>query len=208
MAAPTLSRTAQRLYDALAPLAADDARHGYALAHYCAALAKLFDQVADVSRDDEDTGAPGWTVIFDPDEAPVEWLPWMAQFIGVNLPDWLPEADKRARIKAADGFRRGTVGAMVAAARAFLTGTRTVFLFERHGGSAYRLAVSTLASETPDPARVEQALVEQKPAGIVLTHNVVTGGDFNALRDTHSDFADVAATFANFDAVRDNPAQQ
>lgn len=207
MSAPALSATGQRLYDELEPLARDsDAGLSYPLARFCDALALLLDEVADLSRDGDDE-APGWTSIFDPDGAPAAWLPWMAQLVGVQFSPSLPEADRRARIKATDGFKRGTPAALVAAAQATLTGTKKVYLTERHG-SAYRLTVATLASETLDPSATLAALMEQKPAGLVLTHAVVTGGTYGDLASTHTDYADVKATFASFDEVRTNPLKQ
>jgi hypothetical protein len=211
MAQPTLSHTGQRLYDALAPLATEDEAHGWPLAHYCNALARQLDQVADLSRDVGD--APGWAVLMDPDATPAEMLPWLAQLIGVTIPDGLTEAEARVRVKQTDGFRRGTPEALKGAARQYLIGpdgtpeTATVHLIERHGGR-WKITVTTLADETPDAGRVLAACMEQKAAGLVLTHSVIPGGDWQTLRDTHPDWADVAATFTDYQAAREDPAQQ
>jgi hypothetical protein len=200
--APTLSHIAQRLYDELAPLAGDDGANGYALAHYCAALALQRDLVADLSRDEDDR--PGYAVLLDPDTCPAFALPWLAQFVGVRIPLGMSEAAMRLRIKSTDGFRRGTPEALRGAARQFLTGTQTVFFIERQG-TPWRLAVSTWVSETPDPAKVLAALIEQKPAGIVLTYTTVNGGDYESLRGTHASYTTVTAAFATYDALRADP---
>lgn len=147
MAQPPLSTTAQRLYDAVAPMAYDDEANGWALALFCQAMALTLDEAADLSRD-EDDGSPGYSGLFDADTIPAKLLPWLGQLIGVAVPTDQPEAVQRARIKSTDGFQRGTPGAIIGAAQAHLTGTQTVYLIERHG-SAYRLTVSTLQSETP-----------------------------------------------------------
>ena len=63
MGMPTLTDSGQRLYDALAPLATQDASNNYALANYCNALAKMLDPVATVVRDQDD-GTPGWAFPF------------------------------------------------------------------------------------------------------------------------------------------------
>lgn len=206
MAAPTLTTTAERLYDDVAPLAYDDEAQGYALALYLQALATMLDEVADLSRDSEE-GRPGWSQLFDLDTVDAKFLPYVGQFIGVTVPPELSAEAQRARIRSTDGFRRGTPAAIIGAAQQHLTGTQKVYLTERHA-SAYRLTVATLTSETPDPDAVVRALAEQKPAGLILTHSVIPGGDFDTLRDTHSDFADVTATFANFDELRADPAMQ
>lgn len=207
MATPALTFTGEALYEALAPLAAEDEDHGYALAHYSGAQATMLDQVADWSRDQDD-GTPGWAILMDPDRCPPEALDWLAQFVGVRFPFAMDPATKRARIKSTDGFKRGTPAAVRAAAQQFLTGSKTVYMTERWGGNAYAVRIATLASETPNPTLVTAALMDQKPGGILLTYQTVTGQDFNALRDTHTDFADVTATFVTFNEIRDNPTKQ
>lgn len=202
-----MSVAAERLYSALRPLAEADEANGWALAHVCVAIARMLDTVADLSRDDEARGRPGWAIALDPDATPAEWLPWLAQFVGVTVPVSLPEDARRLRIRETDGFKRGTPAAVRGAARQHLTGTGTVYLTERHG-SPYLVTVATVAGETPSPAAVNAALQQQKPAGLILTHAVVVGGDFNALRDTHPDFADVTATFSDFDDLRADPTRQ
>jgi hypothetical protein len=210
MAQPTLSRTAQRLYDSMGPLMVLDEDNGWAGAYFCAALCAPLDPIADVVLDGED-GSPGWTVIFDPDNCPAAWLPWLAQFVGVVLPPNLDEAGQRLRIKETDGFKRGTVAAIQGAARQHLTGpdgtgaTATVYLNERQGG-AYKLGVATLVSETADTAIVEAAIREQKPAGITLTYTTVVGGDYATLKSTHVDYADVKAEFTDYDELRADPS--
>jgi len=206
MAAPTLTPVGERLYEALAPLAFADAEHGWALAIYCAASARMLDEVAALSRDTDD-GRPGWTDVLDPDRAPEGWLPWLGAFVGVDIPDWLDEGAKRLRVRETAGFRRGSPEAIRGAARQLLTGQRRVYLTERHG-SPYRYSVSTFASETPDAEAVERALVEQKPAGLVMAYFVITGGDFDTLTATHTDFDEVSSIFDTFDDVLADPARQ
>lgn len=210
MAQPALTPTGQRFYDALAPLASEDEEHGWALAHYCAAWAAMFDFLADLVL--EQDGTPSWSRAYDPDLAPVELLPFIAQLVGVDLPPNLDEAAQRLRIKAVAGFWRGTPDAIVNAARQFLVGpdgtgeSATVYLIERHG-SPYAFTVTTLESETPDEAKVLAALLEQKPAGLMMNYSTIVGGDFETLRDTHVDFAEIAADFTDFDDIRSDPSQ-
>ncbi len=88
--------------------------------------------------------------------------------------------------------------ALFAAPRASTSPAREpLYLTERHG-SAYRLTVATLESETPNPVAVAAAVKAQTPAGIVLTNAVVRGGTYQALRATHPDYADVRATFLSY----------
>jgi hypothetical protein len=139
----------------------------------------------------------------------VRYLRWLGQLRGVRVDPALPEDAQRHEVRSVGGTRRGTPDAIRAAVRAHLTGSKTVYLSER-AGSAWQLRVATLTSETPSPSLVDALLKGPRvvPGGIVVTYETVDGGDFDTLRDTHSDFADVTATFATFDELRDNPAQQ
>lgn len=165
-------------------------------------LQPIEDVVRDTPEDD-----PGWSVVMDATRAPAAWLPWLAQMGGVRLPQVMTEAEQRSYIQSAPSQRRGSPGAIEEAAQLSLTGTKTVYMTERHGG-AYRLTIVTLGSETPDPARLLADILKQKPAGIVLTVSQSTGGDYLTLRDTHTDYTDVLSTFTDYADVESDPTQQ
>lgn len=219
MARPAVGTLAEEALERLDPVAHEDEQLDWPLLSYLGALLGRAQEVADLARDSDD--GPGWSAIVDPERAPTAWLPWTAQLVGVRMPppgspeySELSEDAQRLRIRETDGQRRGSVGALKGAARQHLVGpdgtpdTATVHIFERHG-SAYRLSVATLDGETPDPARVEAALLDQKPAGIVLVYDVIeAGGDYDALASTHSDYADVAATFVDYHEVLIDPTKQ
>lgn len=205
---PIVSDAAEALYDFLGPWKRADV-DSWQLLEFCEAGAMGLQPLWDVINDQDD--APGWSQVLDLDRAPVAWLPWLGQFVGVHYRAGLPETEQRLRIRETDGFKRGSVGAIQGAARQYLAGpdgtgsTATVYLIERHG-SPYRYTVTTWASETPDSDAVLRALKEQKPGGLLMFHSVIVGGDFNTLRDTHLDFNEIAADFADFDAIRDDPS--
>lgn len=199
---PTLESFADDLYDALLPVAWLDAQADWHLAYYCGAAGEMFQDVADVARDTP--AGPGWSAVMDLGRCPDAWLPWLGQFAGVTVIPGSTPAEMRERIARTDGFRRGTPEAIRAAAQATLTGNRTVYFRERNGG-AYRLDVVTLSGETPDPAATRAALMAQKPGGILLTYNTVTGQDWQALRDTPPrTWTKVKADYATWQGVRDN----
>lgn len=209
MARPTVSDAAETLYATLGPWARADTARGesedrWDLLEFCEAVCRNLQPIEDIIRDSDD--GPGWSVVMDIDRAPVEWFGWLAQFAGVRLIPGLPEAEQRARIKSTDGFRRGTPGAIVGAAQQYLTGTKTVFLVERHG-SPYRLTVSTLANETPDLTLVQGALKDQKPAGLVMTVTTVQGGDYDSYRDSHSDYTSTAGLWTQYDELLSDPTR-
>lgn len=200
MARPVVSDIAEELYASLGPWQRRDTQIGedtdqWRLLELCEALAGGLQDVEDIVRDTDDD--PGWSIVLDADRAPVDWLPWLGQFVGVRLPVGLSEADQRARIKSTDGFQRGSPEALKEAARSYLTGTKSVFFIERFG-SAYRLHVATLIAETPDPGVVERALLEQKPAGIVMTYTAIAGWDYAALAFTQPTYASLPAAFDTY----------
>lgn len=163
-----LSNFARILYDELEPLRYADEITGYPLARFVNAIAAPFDLIWDLTME---VDVP-WETIVDIDSAPASFLQWLGRFKGVNINRALSADEQRTQIHGAAGFARGTPSAIIAAARQTLTGNKYVFLNERDGG-AYRLGVDTLVSETPDPAATLAAVLKQKPAGIVLTHNVI-----------------------------------
>lgn len=199
---PTLATFADNLYDALEPVAWQDAFYGYALAHYCASLGAMFQPVEDLARDTED--GPGWSAVLDLDRCPDAWLPWLAQFVGVTIPAGLTPAEQRAWITGTDGFARGTPAAIRNAAAATLTSSKTVVLRERDT-SPYRLEVVTYEAETPDPAATQRAILAQKPAGIVLSYRVQAGADFQGVKAHFATYAALRSAYPTYRAARDTP---
>lgn len=166
----------------------------------------MIQDVSDVAHDTDEH--VGWGLYMDVDQAPLIALPWLAQLVGVRLPPPLSSEDQatyttrmRARVKATDGFNRGSVSAMRAAGQQHLTGRQVIYLRERDT-SPYHLTVVTYTGETPDEAALLAALLEQKPGGLVLDLNVVPGQDYTLLRDNYTDYQDVKDTYSDYDAVR------
>jgi hypothetical protein len=78
--AANLSALGAYLYEALGPIAEPfDARRGYPLRAYADAIGSMFQPVFDLVDDPE--------ILLDPDRTPVDWLPWLSQFIpgGVQI---------------------------------------------------------------------------------------------------------------------------
>lgn len=199
---------AARLYAMLAPLAAEDERTGWSLLTYVNALGVMFQLIEDWVRDSED--GPGWSLLLDINRCPPEALPWLAQFAGVRLVAGQTDAQDRQRILSTGGFQRGTRAAMIGAAQATLTGAKTVLFRERSGNPAqspeyaYVLGVTTYASQTPDPTATRNALLGQKPAGIVLNYATTPGQTWQQLRDSGRTWAQVKAAYATWNDVRND----
>jgi hypothetical protein len=204
---PAVSDAAERLFTSLGPWSrADSELTGWALLHFCESIAGRYQDILSIVESGDD-GEPGWSAVLDANRAPATWLPWLAQFVGVRLPPGLSEEAQRLRIKSTDGFRRGSPDAVRAAAKQYLIGpdgtpdSASVFVLERHG-SPYRLTVSTYEAQTPDVDKVYQAVLEQKPAGLVLNPiTVLTGVDYLALRDTHVDYTAVRSAYTDYSDV-------
>lgn len=196
MARPDVTATTEEVYASLGPLTADDEKYDWPLLRYLDATARQLDEIEVLARDADDY--VGWGRIMDLQAIPDADLPWLAQFVGVVPLQNLDAASQRIRIGEAAGWKRGTVDAIRAAMKQFLTGSRTTQIFERYQGSAYALRVRSFTTETPDPAAVEAAVRALKPAGIVLTYDVSTGQDYDELATTVATYNDLSARYPTY----------
>jgi hypothetical protein len=111
-------------------------------------------------------------------------LPWLAQFDGAVLTSDMSTAAQRDAIRDPQAFGRGTKAAIEAVVKRRLTGTKAVIVEERYTGDAWRLRISTLEDETPEPAETRADIIrEQKPIGILLLFNERVVWDWLELRE-------------------------
>src|SRR5215471_15924936 len=129
---------------------------------------QLFQLVEDWASDTPD-GKPGYSLLVDATRVPDIAIPWLGQFVGVQIVVGQSPAVQRAQLTGLANWKRGSVDALQAAPLPWLTGTQTVIIKERDT-SPYHLTVETLASETTDATAVQNALMAQKPAGLQLTY--------------------------------------
>jgi hypothetical protein len=207
MPEPATNPVAERIYDSVAPIGRDyrDPELDYPLLKFIGGWTQGLVLVDAVVSDDED-GNPGWSSVMDPNTAPVMFLPWLSQFVGIRLVGGESEAQLRAKINSVEGLRRGGPQAIKNAVALTLNSQdpANVQLIERHG-SAYRLTVSTLAADTPDPVRTAATIRDQTPAGIVWAHGLITGNTWSDLLNTHATWNEVVTDFANWNAVLADP---
>lgn len=203
MPAPALESFAAALYSGLAPMAWDDPNQGYALALYLAGIGEMFQIVEDLSRDQVVDGKtlPGWSQAMDINRAPDEALPWLGQFVGVQVNVGMNPDDQRQQIRDVSGWKRGTRAALFGAPAPYLTGSKTVIFRERFP-DAYSFEVITYTAETPDPASVLAALIAVKPAGLVMTYNVLDGQDWQLVKDTYATWQDVKDHYSTWQGVK------
>lgn len=149
-------------------------------------------------------GGDAWPVAFDLDTTP---LPaWLGQTAGTRVPGGLTRQQQREYVQDRRAWRRGTPAAIRAAVAATLRGSRRVELVERDG-SPWHLTVQVYASEVPggDSAPVLAAALSQKPVGIVVDVQVLTGATYEHMTTAHGPtYADFAAAFPTYDQARDH----
>lgn len=196
MAKPDSNRFADAQYERLAPsYGYADSQNDWPLLTYLIGISLMFTDIQDIV--DPENGDLPWTPVLDVDTTPIDWLGWLAQFLGSTLRPGLDEAAQRTRISSTDGMHRGTPSALAAAARQYLMpigDVGYVIINERVGGDAYLLGIRTLTAETPDEALVLDALLEQKPGGVILDYDAVAGQTYDTLRIAFDSYADVLAS--------------
>lgn len=197
MSMPDLQPVAAQLYELLEPLTGYEVQYDYALAKALQAWCLPYEEAFPLAQDP--------TIMVDIDRTPDKFVPWLGQFVGVLPRAGLTPEAARLRVRETDGWLRGTPGAIVGAAKQYLTGQKRVSLHERTTG-AYRLSIITYEDETPDEAAVRSALEEQVPWGLKWTYDVMPGQTFRDLRDNYATFRTVRNTFPTFRDVRDNEA--
>jgi len=193
---------ADRMYGMLEPYTYADAQNDYSLQEFLKSIGEMYEEIIDLAYDTTD-GDDGWTLLTDITRVPSKAIDWLSQFVGVRQIEGLTDAQKIQRIAAREGFSRGTPHGMRAAAQVFLTGAKTVNLFERDT-SPYHLTVQTYASQTPNSTVVQAALLSQKPAGIVMVYTVVTGQNYLQLRTAHSPYSATKSFYPTYGNVRND----
>lgn len=200
MARPEVSQAAEELYEFLEAFVLEDEDTDWQTLHWCEQIMGGTPQtVLAWVTDREDM--LGWAYLFNADLTDENALEWLSQFNGSRLRADMTTAQKRAAIKAPEGFERGTLHSIKNAPVNYLTGSKVVHVREREEGKAYKLHVRTLLSETPDPAAVLSALMLQKPAGITLDYDAIEGQDWIDL-ETHGTWDDVKAEYSTWEDVK------
>jgi len=198
------------LYNSMLPLAWADEFTGWPMLNFFKSLSYIVHEPYALAVD------PGWELIINVDEVPSKFLNWLAQLVGIPTPTFinLSNPAKRAMIKDAPGWKRGTRASMIKAAQETLIGNKTVILYERYDPNfagqdrAYHLTFITYQSETPDQNATLAALVAAKPGGLQLTLLSRAGQIWQWLRDhypptTQRLWSNAKADYADWEHARD-----
>lgn len=184
-----------------------------ALSTYLHGLGRMIKQVDDLSKDGPN-GEPGWSQIFDLSRAKTEWLPWIGQLVGYAVPaqpdnQTLEEYDQtqRERILTRSSYQRGTTAILINVIKEHLGGSRRVIIQERYGGDPWQIKVWVFEAEIRTSlAEVRRAAEAQKVAGLVMEFSMLPPtGDYDTLRATNADYAEVRSTHPNYESVIINP---
>jgi hypothetical protein len=89
------------------------------LERWLKALAAMFAPVEELAKEegsDGETGyVPAWGKLFNPELCPAKFLPYLGQYVGVQIPGGASEAEARQLVKEHAGFSRGTLTSLKAA---------------------------------------------------------------------------------------------
>lgn len=159
-------------------------------------------RLADVG--DPDTSVTGTAELANPDAAPRTWLAWLGWLVGIDL-DTIPDAEKRAAISQSSSLqRRGSKRSIIRATQRELTGSKSCRVYWNLSGTdPYLITVVTLTAQTPDSVAALAAAVAEKPAGIDLDLQTVTGATYAELAAEYADYDAVAAAFTDYDDLGD-----
>jgi hypothetical protein len=189
------------LYDSVEPLTFDDEALGWPLANYLDAIGLILDEIAGLVRSDAD-GNDGWSAFADPMRCPDDFLFTLAQWAGVRYPRRMSTEDLRILIGPhAPGIWRGTKQALLDTVARYLTPGGSMYFEERADGDAYKLRIHTYAYDTLDAAALENELLAQVPAGLILEYAMQEGLSYDELRQQVANYAEMRARFENYRAV-------
>lgn len=151
---------------------------------------QLFDRID--YRSELEMGAPGDTSdLVNPDTADSNWLPWLAQLVGIDNIKTFPKVeDQRTAIKTASaGWQAGSTPGIISAVTSLLNGTKSVTVTRDYLNDPHQILVFTRESETPSGyATIQQAIenANVRPAGIKITVQVLLGTTYRVLDQTYS----------------------
>lgn len=182
------------LVEAFQPWMTDDLRD------YLEVVGSMFSETELYALSEEDDEL-GWSILLDPDVCPAPALPYLAQYVGEQLPVGISEPDAREWIKDAPNQRRGTLESVVRVAQRSLSGDRIVQVRQRTGSGVIlpedQITVQTYTTQTPSMEQLRRDLENDAvPYDIDLELVVLPG----------QTWADVNASNAHWSNVKtDNP---
>jgi ribosomal protein L18 len=129
---------------------------------------------------------------------------WLGQATGTPVPGGLSLEAQREYVRERPNARRGTPGAVRAVVRSTLRGSRRVQLVERDGTPDH-VRVQVYNSEVTDLTATTAAAMSQKPVGLLLAVEVLSGATYAHMTTAHGpSYADFTARFPTYADARDH----
>lgn len=189
------------LYESLGFHVEDDEAQDFSLRKFCEALCAPMQPAYDLVRERDDSA--GWGIVFDVDNCPAYALPYLAQYVGVQITEEMSEEQIRNEIRQPTGWKRGQPESLQIATRRTLTGESPLAIIHPRTPEVGITYVRTLLSQTPDPTRTERILRSVLPAWEVLNYEAITGptwGDVAASGKWET-WANLATHFTTWQAL-------
>lgn len=198
-AEPTL---AELLYESPGFHVDDDAAQGFALRKFCEALCTPMQPVYDLVRPRLDMA--GWGIVLDANLCPAYALPYLAQYVGVQITPQMSELQIRNEIRQPSGWRRGQTGSIRIQTRATLDPAvaEPLVIVRPNTPEVGRHYVRTLLSQTPTPTHTAEVVRASVPAWSVVDYEAITGVAFtDVTASKYTTFTTLGAAFGSFQAL-------
>jgi hypothetical protein len=193
----------EALYEAMGFWASEDADNDWTMLAICDAIARTcFEPVYQVVGEGPN-GEAGWTLRLDPDNGPVDGLPFLAQWVGAVLTAGMDEIQRREEVREPTGWARGRLPSITLITKRELTGEKWIRIRPRTPGPG-QIYIRVLASECQNPDRVEAELLEHGiPAWEKLDFEAIEGVTWTDVESSpkFADFDALTAAFADFTAL-------
>ncbi len=151
------------------------------LERYCEAIGVMFDPVLELVEEEGSDGeagyVPAWGKLLNPELCPAEALPYLAQFVGVEIPAGTSESEARALLKGEAGLERGTLASIEGACARILGAGVSFAIEERTNANGEEDAYHFLVLVPPGKGSsgLVEAINAVKPAGVFFTVVEVEG---------------------------------
>ncbi len=182
------------------------------LERVCVAIGAMgFDALLELVEEEGSEGEPGWVPawgrLLNVELCPGKYLPFLAQWVGVEVPKGASEEEARSLIREQPARLRGTLGSIETAIRRSLTGEKAFKVVERRNAAneedAYHFLIIIYSeAELPSQVVLEANVNAVKPAGVFYT--IIVGDlTYAVLEAAHTTYAELEAahtTYADMEA--------
>ena len=153
---------------------------------------------------------PGWSVLLNPVDCPDQFLPFLGQFVGADIPIGLDATTARTKITDESAQHRGTLVSLRSAVQRNLTGTQSVVIQERLNNLGNAAAYHVIIIIRPEELVNLQALTNDvnltKPGGIQWTLVQTDGWIISQMEASEATLGAVEADFVTLTGLEQDQA--